>query len=571
MHRKGSFKRKSIVRSKSGGFVATNGSTREAQTAELLFKGSRDEIKLIGVYPLKKHKYLYAFAYDGQRKPNGAKNMVSQTTGETDMVKARAKAEEFAADLIRQWDQKYGANGTNPTTQDNQPVRVPDGCIEQQILERLDMKKAEVGEGQTLGAYLAAARCVLDFLGQKRAWGRWEMLSDNVIVRLKEARLRGLDPNTDSPWQVMNIMSFLLDGLPGFKQEWLDLLKVPKGTKGWRGDKKSDDFPFLIHELGLMHLNLPRASDTAKGLHWFGISGLMHSGDAALTRWQQLDDAVQAIAEGRRTKNGNPFRYGIWPELLAWLSTRKRKPGDIYIFPELVFTEGQLKNPLCNKTPLTKEGEKSATIKTRIWNAFHEFLILCGITREGVSFRSYRSFNSSELFAAGYEVPLLKAVTGHNTDESFFKYVHILPRHIARLAENHRRQYLAFAAGTPLPVYLTHTEVVEELTSVASKNQAEIKRFAAAALESLGGQLKTQLGNLIVTTMNNMAAQVVGAFCRVLGGQIHPRSDGAVIIQLPRLALLENLTPTAVLSPGLPANDQQLTLTFLNGKTQILN
>ena len=125
-----------------------------------------------------------------------------------------------------------GANGTNPTTQDSQPVRAPDGCIEQQILERLNIKNAEVGEGRTLRAYLAAARFVIGFLGPERAWGRWEMLNDNVIVQLKEARLRGLDPHTDSPWHSMNMLRCLLQGLPGFKGEWLKLLKIPKGTRG---------------------------------------------------------------------------------------------------------------------------------------------------------------------------------------------------------------------------------------------------------------------------------------------------------------------------------------------------
>jgi hypothetical protein len=81
-------------------------------------------------------------------------------------------------------------------------------------------------------------------------------------------------------------------------------------------------------------------------------------------------------------------------------------------------------------------------------------------------------------------------MTGHSKDETFFKYVNILPRHIRCLAEFHRTHYLAAVAGKPLPIYLTLTEAVEALVSVASQNQAELKHFLAQAVDSLGVQIK---------------------------------------------------------------------------------
>jgi len=569
-------KLKSIVRlPNSGGFSANTGSTCEAQCAELLFKGNREDIRLMGIYPLKKHKYLYAYAYDGQLKPNGKKNFVGLTTEETDLAKARAKGEKLVIDLLKQWDQKYGTKAVNSSAKGVQLSPPPDYCIEQLIVDKLDILRAELGEGnRTLQGYLAAGRFILEFLGPKRARGRFEILTEDVIVRLKEARLRKLNAESGSPKTCIYNLRHVLEGLPGFKDEWLKLLKAPK-LRGALAQKFSEDFPFLIPELKLMHDNLPRALDTAKGLYLFGASGTMHSGDAVLTRWAQFDEAMEAIAEGRRMKNGNPFRYGIWPELETWLKTRKREPGDSYIFPELIFRQERLKSPLCNKTRLSPQEEKSDGIKARAWIVFHEFLVLCGITRKGVSFRSFRTYNSSELFAAGYPVPLLKAVTGHTTDENFFKYVHILPRHIRRLAEYHRRHYQAIVAGKELPVYLTHTEVVEELTSVAAENQAELKRFAARLLDSLGVQIKTQLEGLILAGMNGMAAQIVNAFCSALGGQRQPCADGNVVIQLPRLSLPENLVP----APGFEGESllaelgaqPQLALIFPDRENRSLN
>ncbi len=54
---------------------------------------NRKEIRLIGLYPMKGHKYLYAYAYDGRLTPDGRKHVVSLCTGETDSARARAKAE----------------------------------------------------------------------------------------------------------------------------------------------------------------------------------------------------------------------------------------------------------------------------------------------------------------------------------------------------------------------------------------------------------------------------------------------------------------------------------------------
>lgn len=60
---------------------------------------NRKEIRLIGLYPKKGHKYLYAYAYDGRLTPEGRKHYVSLCTQETDSAKARAKAEQFVNKL----------------------------------------------------------------------------------------------------------------------------------------------------------------------------------------------------------------------------------------------------------------------------------------------------------------------------------------------------------------------------------------------------------------------------------------------------------------------------------------
>lgn len=496
--------RKSIVRlADGGGFTTPAEKIDKVKSTELLFKGRLDEIRLIGkgIYLLSGHKYYIVNAYDGQHLANGKKRRVAVSTEETDNGKALLKANEFVNGLKRQWIQKYGESGAD-SSNDSRVSEPPEGSIQKLLLERLDILMAELGDGCTLAGYLVEGRIFLDILGSKRA--RWSpaRLTPELIQRIVKLRLRRLDPSTNSQNQCTRNLRYVLKELTGFKPEWLKLIKAERRKRGLNHSKRSDDFPFLLDELKKMHDALPKGSNTAVGLYHLGSSGAMNPGDAANSRWAQFDEAVEAMAEGRRMKNGNPFCHGIWPELLAWIKCRKREAGDIYIFPDLIFTAEQRKDPRCNKTRLSLNEEKASPIKTRTWAVFHEFLLLCGITRQGVSFRSFRSFNCSELFAAGYPVHLLKAVTGHDMDESFFKYVHVLPRHIRRIAEYHRRFYQAVVAGKELPVYLTHTEVVEALTSVAAAKQAELERFVTRALDRLEGQIKTELRNLIATAMN---------------------------------------------------------------------
>ena len=58
-----------------------------------------DGIRLIGLYPMNKSKYLYAYVYDGHVSPDGRRNLVRFCTWETDFSKARAKAQELLLNL----------------------------------------------------------------------------------------------------------------------------------------------------------------------------------------------------------------------------------------------------------------------------------------------------------------------------------------------------------------------------------------------------------------------------------------------------------------------------------------
>jgi hypothetical protein len=69
----------------------------------------------------------------------------------------------------------------------------------------------------------------------------------------------------------------------------------------------------------------------------------------------------------------------------------------------------------------------------RAWKFFDEFLRDCHINRKGLSFRSFRTYNCSELIGAGYEPRLVLSLTGQQDEENLERYLTGLQRFVQRM------------------------------------------------------------------------------------------------------------------------------------------
>jgi len=202
----------------------------------------------------------------------------------------------------------------------------------------------------------------------------------------------------------------------------------------------------------------------------------------------------------------------------------------------LVFTKKQLRDPKCNKAPVKNEKEVAHNAERRAWDVFDDFLRnLCQIKRTGLSFRSFRTYNCSELVGAGYEPRLVMSLSGHQDEENFLRYLTGLPKHIRRMAERNRQHYLAVAAGREDPVYLTVTEGVEHLSLEIQASESKLER----AINSIPELVLKSLYHL---ARNNFSVE----------------ADGSVVIRLP--GLFESAVP--VNGNGLDYDLRQLCLPF---------
>jgi hypothetical protein len=516
-----------------------------------LTMAKREKIKLSGVYMLKHRVSFTAYAFDGQLKPDGNPHVSSLRTGEKDEAKARGKAEEWLEDLKVLWDFKYGASSTQAAA----AAAMPADSIHQLLQDRLADLLAELGEGNTYLGYVSEVKVFLQILGPKRSRQRPDQLKPRHITRIRDIRLRRLNPERGAGAQSLRELRFILKEVPGFSAECLAALYAPRRKKGRRSKKFTDEFPFLDAELQIMIIKLPEASDTAQGLFLGGAAGSMHRADAYTMRWQQFDEASEAIAKGIRVKTDNPFYFGIWPEFIAWLKRRKRRKGDIYIFPEIMFGVRKMrKEPDCNQTPLKPEAESSNSIRSRAGQFFREFQVgICKIERPGVSFWSFRHYNFSELHATGHSVQLLMDLSGHDSIENLWKYIHSLPRHLRRAAISLRNHYIAIKEGREEPVCLTHTDVAEQITKVAHESNAELKRDVWQAV-------------------NHAALYVVKEFSRLLSSLPIVLADGRAMIELPRTFTPAGFLPFFGLNHAAQPDEfqQQLPLAFPEGSNPSL-
>jgi integrase len=478
----------------------------------LLAKGNPEKISLSGVYTLKNHNSFTAYGFDGQLKPNGDSHPVSLLTSEKDKAKALDKATEWISDLMVLWEHKYrttSARGAGAAS-------IPPDCVEQLLLDRLEVLEAELGDGATLAGYRSEVKVFLEILGPKRAHGPLDRIKPEHYARIRDARLRRLDPTRGAGAHSLRKLRFVLKDLPGFKPECLSALYASKRKRGRRSKKYTDEFPFLDSELKLIIDKLPEASPTAQGLILIGAMGSMNFGDAFRMRWKEYDEAREAVAKGIRAKTNNPFYFGIWPEFDGWVAKRNRQKGDIYIFPEIIFTQRQLKDPNRNKTPLKDEDKCIVGIRSRAYRFFGEFLVgVCKIVRPGVSFRSFRHYNLSQLYADGHSPQLLMDLSGQDGIDNFFKYIHSLPKHIRRASISLRSNFNAVGEGRERPVCLTGTDVAERVAEVVRENKDDLKRD-------------------LLQAVNQMGLFVVEAICRRLLGHATVPADGRAVIELDR-------------------------------------
>lgn len=471
--------------------------------------GKKPDIHLLCLSP-GRNGQLVAYAYDGQLNAKGENHRVSFATEERDKTKAMTVVLEFIEALKNAWDQTYGAAATKERNE------APDGCIGQLLDDRVADLMAEYGEkNSTFCAWKREATMFGGLLGPRRLVWLPTQVDPKLMTQLCNRRASTLDPETDSVRSCFAKLRFVLNPI-GFTQETLDAIQAPKRKGRGRSKKYSTEYPFYDPEIRIMWLNLPRGSDTVRGLFHAQACSTTQPVDTAMLTWKEAEEAMECVFRGRRIKTQNPFQFYMSPELFAWLKERrKQRPHDYYVFYELVFSErARRKDPDCTKRPVAKEKAHAAEVEG--YRIFNDFLRnVCQLKREGIGLRSFKYYNASELFGAGANKHLIMMLTGHDKIESFLHYLTGLPKYLRRLGEVLRKHYEAAIKGEETEVFLTRAEMVDAVRKDTRQNRLEHEHWLDRRLDAMPERFLRTLANLP-------------------RGCLRVEPDGCLVIRLPR-------------------------------------
>jgi hypothetical protein len=343
----------------------------------------------------------------------------------------------------------------------------------------------------------------------------------------KELKNNLRNPVADNPDQTKSTKSQYLSqmrrllaamkpyGLPG---ECVKALLAPTGMIG----KKPDGYPFTEHDVHCMELRIAGRDSleqaepaTLHGLYYFEACSALHLGDVTFIRWEDVDEALEAFCDGR-IKTEVPFRFMASERLKKWLWQRRRE-GEVYVFPELVFGVREQKHPDCNRKPLAKRKEKSRhnAVTGRAREYFDPFLKRCKIKRKGISYKSFRHYNISYWKSTGTPDEVGMAIAGQLSYEAYVNYAAPAWVLIGRAKASLEQHYENVGNGTPEHHYLTLTEATRAM-------QRELLRLEQTLRQEFQGASKDSQQTLeLVLHKLGVRRQKMAAYERPLFDRTH--------------------------------------------------
>ena len=214
-----------------------------------------------------------------------------------------------------------------------------------------------------------------------------------------------------------------------------------KATRKSLASSSPNSFAFTDADLKTMAKHLPHAFPTVQGLFWHGANTNGPLADIAMLGWPEAQNVREGIVRGHRRKSGKAFSYCLWPELLQWYKERARAKADYYVFPELVFSERERRNPAFNnlEVPATGKAARIFATRMRALKVFNAFLVEAGFKHPLISFKSLRYHNFGLCVRHGVPGPLAMAACGTGPKNN---YTAVSDTQIRRLNELTRAAWL---------------------------------------------------------------------------------------------------------------------------------
>ena len=208
----------------------------------------------------------------------------------------------------------------------------------------------------------------------------------------------------------------------------VELGNLPRSSTPAKGSGDA----FQRSDFSVIFEQLDTASEVEQGLIWIGLSGGPQIVDAVFLPLAAVNWETGRIRY-TRIKTGEAIEYYALPPLLDWLKRRKAALASdaVYFFPELIFLDTDLKDPLCNTATWKgftqwKDGRVPQSYAARggIYgvNRMTKFLTRCGLKTKEITYKSFRKHNISFWTSVGIKVTTRMLMAGHSQLEAHQRY-----------------------------------------------------------------------------------------------------------------------------------------------------
>lgn len=176
---------------------------------------------------------------------------------------------------------------------------------------------------------------------------------------------------------------------------------------------------------------------------------------------------------------------------MASIDERERRPGDVYVCPDIVFGKRERKDPNCNKRKLSlfQERQRAGSVKTRAYDVLNRFLVQCGIKRPGISYKSFRCYDATVGLAANFPHRLLMDFLGLTTYKSLMVYANSTEEQVEALSEFLRKHWLLALKGKKQKFVLSLTEAVDIIQKEFRMILRSLTKDSAASIQSLRNEV----------------------------------------------------------------------------------
>jgi hypothetical protein len=432
-----------------------------------------------------------------------------RSSGQTSEKAARKERKRLEAELRKELAEKAVSTGAEPEG--------PPGSI-LALLVAIMLLIGAKWEENTRSNYERAKRVIVEGLG-KRVFLRpdevddldWSKVRENLDNEVKDGSRRNV------AGMVRRLTKELtLRGLP---QECMHRLSNVAG----KSQNEASGLPFEATHIRRMRdrLRTGEESTLIRGLTLIGLSAGPQMIDTATLESAEIDLETGRVRRKRIKKKDAIVEFMLLPEALQWVRERYR-PGDIYVFPELVFKQSELKKTDCNKNRVDLDQSRKNRISREGSELFSGFLERAGIVGEDYSYKSFRQHVVSFLSSLGVKEKLRMRMVGHQISYSHARYDFPAQWEFCRVRDILERNLNAIDGGREVRYILSLSEVVDSLEASMRAEFAQAEaRAQARHTEDVILHEANRKRLVALESMTSMLMDTVDRLCSILHLQVH--------------------------------------------------